>query len=556
MPRHICNTTRIVLSIAVILLEGSLLRAQDYVNALLPWHGAVVDSQGKLLAWYEPDKHRGYDQVMHLAWDFMEHKVPNDTRTGTGLKIYLINSVFDDNTLQGLYWQHNPASVYGQFVDSLVAWYPYSGDEEARGVVKSMLDYQMAHGTTPADWNWGNVPYATSCGDEPEYGKCIEDMPREFQGGIETDKLGELGIGYVLFYELTGDKKYLEAAVKCADALAKHVRPGDEEHTPWPFRVDARTGEVLDGEEYGGMVVADVRLFDELIRLQKGDSAGYQKARDMAWNWIRAYPLNDRSKGYDKWSGYFEDVPKNIANLNQALPTMTSYYILSRENPEAVDPAWVDHVGHMLDWVQKRFGRGPFLSAWGIDEQGAPPDYAGCCSRAGLASDTSRWGAINAMYYEKTGDAQARENAFRSLNYATYFAASDGRISWCGQGRQGHGGYWFDDGYGDYVRNFLWAMGAMPEFAPSGENHLLRSSSVVVKVNYGKRRIRYQTFDPEGQEVLRLNFKPTRVLAGGSALAERQELKNEGYTLKPLGGGDYVVGLRHRSSGEVSVSAE
>src|SRR5207247_11071820 len=70
-------------------------------------------------------------------------------------------------------------------------------------------------------------------------------------------------------------------------------------------------------------------------------------------------------------------------------------------------------------------------------------------SDLGLASDTSRWGGINAMYYEKTGDAQAREDAFRSLNYATYFAASDGKISCCGQGFGGQ--YWFDDGYGDYI---------------------------------------------------------------------------------------------------------
>ncbi len=525
---------------------------EDYVNAQLPWQHVVLDQHGKLLAWYQPGKNRGYDKVVRLAWDFIEHKVPNDTRHGSGLRIYLINSVFDDNTLQGSNWQGNPASLFGQFVDSLVGWYPYSADEEAVRVVRSMLDYQIAHGTTPADWNWPGVPFATNCNDEPQYGRCIRDMPREFYGGIETDKLGELGVGYALFYEMTADRKYLDAAIHCADALAKHIRPGDDEHTPWPFRVDARTGQVLGWEEYGGMIVATVRLFSELLRLREGDVASYESARQMAWKWILSHPMNSESHAYDKWSGYFEDVPKNTENVNQASPTMTSYYLLTRDDPASVDPEWNNHVGHMIDWVRRTLGRGPYFGAWAIDEQGTPPSYQGCCSRSGLASDTSRWGAINAMYFEKTGDTQAREDAFRSLNYATYFAASDGRISCCGTGFEGQ--YWFDDGYADYIRNYMWGMAAIPEFAPVGENHLLRSSSVVQKVTYGDRSIQYETFDSAATEVLRLNFKPVKVTAGGVSLPERQDLREDEYMVKALVGGDFVVRLRHTHSGKIQVA--
>ena len=74
------------------MLAGSPLPGQEYVSAQLPWHAPVLDAHGKLLAWYEPDKNRGYDKVLRLGWDFIEHKVPNDARTGTGLKIYLINA--------------------------------------------------------------------------------------------------------------------------------------------------------------------------------------------------------------------------------------------------------------------------------------------------------------------------------------------------------------------------------------------------------------------------------------------------------------------------------
>ncbi len=534
----------------VVLSFAARSESRLFVNAQLPWHEAVLDSHGKLLAWFEPAKNRGYDKVLRLGWDFMEHKVPADTRHKTGLKIYLINSVFDDETLQGKNWQHNPAMVNGTMVESLVAWYPYSADQEAIRVVREMLDYQLAHGTTPSDWDWAGVPFATSCDDEPEYGRCIQNMPRAFYGGIETDKVGALGYGYVLFYEMTGERKYLDAALRCAQALARHVRAGDAEHTPWPFRVDAKTGATLTLEEYGGEIVDPVRLFDELIRLGEGDKDAFRKARDTAWKWLLDYPLSSSSKAWDKWSGYFEDVVRNTENVNQALPTITAYYILNRENPADVDPRWENHTGHLIDWVRQKLGRGPFLGAWAVDEQGTP-DGHGCCSRSGLGSDTSRWGAINAMYAEKTGDAQMREDAFRSLNYATYFASEDGKISCCGKGFGGQ--YWFSDGYSDYLRHFNWAMGALPELAPAGEDHLLRSSSPVKKVKYGERQLDYTTFDATGTQVLRLTYRPARVSSGGVALEERTNPDQPGYTVQALTGGDYVVRIRHVNSGDMSV---
>jgi hypothetical protein len=158
------------------------------------------------------------------------------------------------------------------------------------------------------------------------------------------------------------------------------------------------------------------------------------------------------------------------------------------------------------------------------------------------------------MYFEKTQDGQARENAFRSLNYATYFAASDGKIDCCGRG--GGGDYWFEDGYADAGRSFTWALGAIPEFAPIGQDHLLRSSSVVQKTSYGQRKIAYRTFDNAGTEVFRLTFKPTHIAAGGAPLTERNDLKEEGYTVRPLAGGDYVVRVRRVISNEISITSE
>lgn len=540
------------LALAALLLVPLTAAAEDmYVNAQVPWHATVLDAQGKLLAWYQPQKNLGYDHVIRLGWDFIEHKVPVDDRHDTGLKIYLINSVYDGSTLQGTYWQHNPAMVYASFVDSLMGWYPYSGDEEAIQAVQGMLDYQLAHGTTPSDWDWPAVPFATSCANEQEYGRCIENLPHEFYGGIETDKVGELGTGYALFYKLTGDRKYLDAAIRCAQALARHVRPGDAEHTPWPFRVDARTGVTLALEEYGGNVAGPLRLFDELIALNAGDVPAWRAARDLALKWLLEFPLNHDSRAWNKWAGYFEDIPHHTDDVNQLTPMMAAYYILARDNPADVDPLWMGHVGRLLDWVRIKLGRGPFFGAQAIDEQTTPDASFGCCSRAGQGDHTARWAAINAMFFEKTHDGQAREDAFRSLNYGTYFAGSDGRIACCGVDY--HDSFWFSDGYADYMRHFQWAMGAVPEFAPAGVDHLLRSSSVVQKVRYTSGSVQYRTFDAASSEVLRLSFKPSRLTAGGAALHEHADIREAGYLLQGLPGGDWIVRIRHVDSGEISL---
>ena len=63
-------------------VAAGILSAEDvYVNAQVPWHPVVLDAQGKLLAWYQPDKNLGYDQVIRLGWDFIEHKVPRTPAT-------------------------------------------------------------------------------------------------------------------------------------------------------------------------------------------------------------------------------------------------------------------------------------------------------------------------------------------------------------------------------------------------------------------------------------------------------------------------------------------
>ena len=148
-----------------------------------------------------------------------------------------------------------------------------------------------------------------------------------------------------------------------------------------------------------------------------------------------------------------------------------------------------------------------------------------------MGSHTSRYASVAARWAELTGDQEAREKAFRSFNWATYMCRENGAVY--DIPRQGNDPIWFSDGYGDYIRHIIAGMGAVPEWAPEGQNHLLRSTSIVTDIAYEGARVRYRVFDAGAVDVLRLAFRPARVLAGGKPLAERKDLAAEGWTFDP-----------------------
>lgn len=104
---------------------------------------------GKLLAW-SPERNLGYDHVLLLTWDFLEHKVPIGKTLGTAARVYLTFAMYDEHNLQRTYWQHNPASTFAHLMDD-VNWYGYSGDKESIRVMRGMFEYKLLHGTTPKD---------------------------------------------------------------------------------------------------------------------------------------------------------------------------------------------------------------------------------------------------------------------------------------------------------------------------------------------------------------------------------------------------------------------
>jgi hypothetical protein len=501
-----------------------------------------LDGDRKLLSWSTDDS--PYAHVARLAWTALETKFPVQDN---GLETWLTYSRFDSDTFEGVAWPHNPASFYAMLADSALLWYQFSGDAAAVEVARKALAYQIAHGSTPSDWDWAKVPFASAGAGDTEY-VGADDSWCDFCGRgdgigvIEPDKVGELGLAYLRMFEMTGDTSLRSAALACADALAKHVRAGDTTRSPWPFRVYARTNIVR--EDYSANVVGALMLFDELDRLGLGQVRMYRPARELALHWLLTVPLVN-----DAWSGYFEDIEihaDTTLNPNQYSAMHTARWLLSHKD---ADPLWQKHVRHLLSWTVEKFGgdtpteRGAQWGAIAISEQRD--------DMAKMASHTARFGATMALWHEATGEAIARDRAARSLNWATYACRDDGIVAVSEDPGEG---WWFSDGYGDYIRHFLIAMAAVPNWAPRDENHLLRSTSLVRHIDYAPQRVGWTTFDASAQESLRLTFQPGTVLAAGAPLPRRAALDADGFTTEPLASGGFLVRVRHSKTGEVVVS--
>ncbi len=519
-----------------------------------------LDKNGKLLSRYEPQTPGvGYVKAVELAVEFWKNCPDSKTNN---LPLYITHcSMYRDGKggFVGSTWPHNPIVVNAQMVQSLaIDWRNYSGDNSMIDITRQGLDHQLKFGTTPANWEWASSPYASS-----EAGEIIYDGASKFDTArteenigrgdgsyvLEVDKIGEMGIGYLKFYEITNETKYLEAAIQCADALAKHVRKGVHGKSgiewkklvltsPWPFRVKAETGEIL--EDYTSHVVENLRLIDELIRIKDRIKLldeklrAYKTASDIVWNWLYS------SEGPIKtsiWKGYFEDIRIDQINLNRVNNSPMEFARYLIKHPQH-DPNITTTIPGLIWWVKNTFSE-PGMNA--INEQ------TGCYQPMG--SHTSRYASICALWYEYSGDAWFKEEAFRYFNHASYMAEPDGVIQ---TGHTWGDEIWFSDGYVDYIRHFMEGLAAIPEWVPVG-NHLLKSSSVVQSIEYKANQINFITFDDASEVTLRTISKPKLVFVSGKNIQSSKTLEANTWNWTPLEKGG-VVKMKYSGGNKILIT--
>lgn len=515
-------------------------------------HKIIRGNKGEILSWYKPEQMgAGYSHVVNLASGFLKNDVPAEPETG--FKLYYLFCEFQGPEYNKDFYKgitgrktlpHNPACVFAGFTESLAVKYRiYSGDETYLELVRKCLDHMLKNGTTPSSWVWGNCPYASSfAGDTIYSGTGFWEIGRgDGQYVIEPDKVGEMGLAYLQFYEITEESVYLEAACNCAGALAKNAREGSYSQSPWPFRVQARLGDIL--EQYCSNVLSPVKLFDELIRIKeqanidKENIEAYKKARDMAWNWM--FSTKGPMKTY-VWKGYFEDVPcdNNNENRVQVTPIEVARYLI--QHPE-LDSNYKQNIPALIGWCDGVFGTD------GARGYNAQCEQLMCFQPMG--SHTARYASVCAMWYALKKNEWYKTEAYENFNWATYCTSKKGVVSvgtsWSGS--------WFSDGYGDYIKHFIDGMAAIPEWAPADENHLLGSTSVVQQISYGNENINYKTYLPVSTEVLRLTNIPREITVDGIIVQRKANLESNGWTWEKLNEGG-ILRIVHSSGKEVKIS--
>src|ERR1700744_1368581 len=147
------------------------------------------------------------------------------------------------------------------------------------------------------------------------------------------------------------------------------------------------------------------------------------------------------------------------------------------------------------------------------------------------------------------------------LNWATYSVDVDGKNCFPFDEP------WLTDGYGDYVRHYLRAMDTYPFLAPVGD-HILSSTSVVQQADYkgwlkkflapafdkvdtGKVRLFYRTFDDEGTERIKLKAKPSAVLLNDNPITEVKS--GTGYSWEAVEKGGGMLTVRRKNGNKVII---
>ena len=476
----------------------------------------INKADGSILPWFSPDPGTSYDTVLMLVWDFW-NRMETDSN---GLKYYMNHQVWKP--------EHDMRGLGGDQINmAMSSWgllYAYTGYPGVLQNIKYLADTYLERSLSGPDDRWPYIPYPYNT--DIHSGKYDGDM-RNGKGITQPDKAGNFGYELINLYKMTGEQRYLESAIRIAATLASHVQKGDSLSSPLPFRVNARTGETgsfFDNMESGRRVrpalytanwTGTLMLFEELIVLNPPETQLYEKVFNIILEWMKAFPLRT-----NKWGPFFEDIPGWSDTQTNAITF--AMFILQHRN---LFPNWREDVKSIIDWTYSELGNHDY-EKYKVVVMNEQTVY-----RVPGNSHSSRQASVELMFAQMSGDTSYITNAIRTLNWATYTVAPDGR------NRYIRDDIWLTDGYGDYVRHYLRAMAAMPELAPADENHLLGSLSVITTVSYTADSITYRTFDNKSFEILRLTTKPEKILLNGKILEENDLQENTGWCWSALDNG-------------------
>ena len=470
----------------------------------------ILDGEGKLLSWINPNPSIAYIGIIDLALEFIR----TDVQSEHGYPNYFCRPSYQRaEPHEGTDWFSNPSDVLSGFIHSYIDdYYAFTGDASLNDDVILFADYMIEQGSTPigTGWAWQGCPYPQ------DFGGVLPPRSSDREGMIAPHLTGTLGRYYTWLYRFTEDTRFLTAAIRCADALVANVRAGTQLQSPWPYRVMPETNLVYQNCDYCADVIDPIELFDELIDLGHDPGGMYTSVRHAVWTWLFS---SDGPVVTGNWGNFFEDANYRFANHCQINTGETARYCL--ENPDK-DPDWQSHAQTLITQQESIYGEIQY-GAMVMNEQ---IDWY-----YPMISHTARYASICALYYEMTGDAVYREKAYRGYNWSTYGSCPEkARVLVETITVPPTTSGWYTDCHGDFLQHIFAGLASVPDWAPDNESHLLRSTSIVQTITYEPDSITYRTFDADSKEVFRIVDKPFSVTVDGIPLAERTDLTEPGWT--------------------------
>jgi hypothetical protein len=511
--------------------RGSAVIWDTIIADTIQYHPVRLDKNGNILPWYSSNLGESYDTVISLVWDFWK----NMKTDSNGLKYYMNHQVWKpDHDMRGL-----GGDQINMALSSWSLLYQYTGDPSVIENMKYLADEYLFRSLSEYSCLWPDLPYPYNT--EIHSGKYDGDM-RNGKGFLQPDKAGNFGYELVNLYKITGDSKYLNAAVNIAKVLAKKAMPGDNNNSPLPFRVNAITGEpgsffsntgngrIEAKAVYAANWTGTLTLFKEMTRFDTLNASLYQNSFDLILSWMKDFPMKT-----NKWGPFFEDIP-GWSNTQTNAITFAMFIMQNRD----LFPDWRKDVNGIFDWTYQELANHEY-EKYGVTVMNEQTVY-----RVPGNSHSSRQASMELLYTALSGDTTYKTNAIRTLNWATYTVDNDGK------NRYIRDDIWLTDGYGDYVRHYLRAMASCPELSPSHKNKLLYSTSVITEVKYSPDRISYKTYDAMANEILRLTNKPEKILSGERILAEKNDKTEDGWKWTSLEEGG-VVKIHHSKSIQIII---
>ena len=428
---------------------------------------------------------------------------------------------------------------------ALSEYYRYSGDPAALAQLSAVADALVQFSQTSVQHPWPQFLISVPVAGLP-YGQASEN------GWIQLDIVAEAGVALLRAYEITGNRRWLDTVKHWADVFVqkRNRAPGA---APWGRYANPEKvawGSRPSGNTQTGGVVYQLTMFDELIRLgYTGHNGDLIEARDAARAYVRDVLLPAWAQN-DTWGRNYWDWEDPVQS--QTTTDWAARYMLDNKS---YFPNWKTDVRNILTIFLNHTSVNPksrgevYSGAWAF------PESSGCCETS-LA-----WGPMElaldfARYGVEANDEWAREIARRAQILATYEVTDTGVVqdNIDGGGIAADG--WMNAANPSALKWVLRTIAWLPEILGANrENHLVRSSATVNSIVYGKGKIRYTTFDaPTGTiDVMRIAFAPSRVTANDGVLTRRQDLDANGYTLKALSNGDFIVSIRHDNTTQITV---